>query len=52
MFEKNCLFLADFENKYQQFTVLDRGGFGSVFEGVRKSDNLPVSLTNTCLHID
>lgn len=44
------VFSADFERKYCQLAMIGSGGFGSVYEGFRKSDGLPVSLTNTCSH--
>ncbi|XP_041804835.1 serine/threonine-protein kinase pim-1-like [Chelmon rostratus] len=35
---------ADFEDKYRQLGPLGAGGFGSVFTGLRKSDNLLVAI--------
>ncbi|KAF3691348.1 Serine/threonine-protein kinase pim-1 [Channa argus] len=34
----------DFVAKYTQNKLLGRGGFGSVYEGYRKDDNLPVAI--------
>ncbi|XP_041832052.1 serine/threonine-protein kinase pim-1-like [Melanotaenia boesemani] len=41
-----CLiaFLDEFEAKYQQENPLGEGGYGSVFAGYRKADNLPVAI--------
>ncbi|XP_070839500.1 serine/threonine-protein kinase pim-2-like [Chaetodon trifascialis] len=35
---------AEFENKYHQLDLLARGGFGSVYDGFRKSDLLQVAI--------
>lgn len=42
-----CLCAAEFQDKYVQLGKLGEGGFGSVYEGLRKTDMLPVSLTLT-----
>uniref|UniRef100_A0A3Q0S033 non-specific serine/threonine protein kinase n=1 Tax=Amphilophus citrinellus TaxID=61819 RepID=A0A3Q0S033_AMPCI len=39
------------EEKYTVLDMLGRGGFGSVFAGRRKSDNLPVSITHIFLYL-
>ena len=41
---------ADLEAKYKQLDLLGAGGFGSVFAGYRKADNLPVSIIHTHTH--
>ncbi|XP_040004695.1 serine/threonine-protein kinase pim-2-like [Xiphias gladius] len=35
---------TDFEAKYLEFDILGEGGFGSVYAGNRKKDNLPVAI--------
>ncbi|XP_045897103.1 serine/threonine-protein kinase pim-2-like isoform X6 [Micropterus dolomieu] len=39
-----CGLLAAFEGKYEEGELLVEGGFGSVFAGNRKDDNLPVAI--------
>lgn len=36
------VFLADFEDKYYELCRLGAGGYGYVYDGLRKSDNFPV----------
>ena len=36
--------------KYDEGELLGEGGFGSVFAGHRKADNLPVGFTHTHTH--
>ncbi|XP_056151412.1 serine/threonine-protein kinase pim-2-like [Lampris incognitus] len=38
---------ADFEDKYEEMEQLGEGGFGAVYAGRRKEDNLQVRLTNS-----
>uniref|UniRef100_A0A3Q0S302 non-specific serine/threonine protein kinase n=1 Tax=Amphilophus citrinellus TaxID=61819 RepID=A0A3Q0S302_AMPCI len=40
-----------FKKKYVEDGKLGRGGFGSVYAGRRKIDNLPVSITHIFLHL-
>lgn len=42
--------VADFEAKYLEFDILGEGGFGSVYAGNRKKDNLPVSNAYSFTH--
>ncbi len=42
-----CVFAAGYKDKYCELFLLGNGGYGSVYAGFRKSDSLPVSLTNT-----
>ncbi|XP_070774975.1 serine/threonine-protein kinase pim-1-like [Enoplosus armatus] len=35
---------ADFNNKYHQLAPIGKGGFGSVYSGLRSSDLLPVAI--------
>uniref|UniRef100_A0A3B4W9P0 non-specific serine/threonine protein kinase n=1 Tax=Seriola lalandi dorsalis TaxID=1841481 RepID=A0A3B4W9P0_SERLL len=44
-FSHLCLCVDDFEDRYLQLDKLGEGGFGSVYAGKRKTDNLPVSIT-------
>ncbi|XP_031697366.1 serine/threonine-protein kinase pim-1-like, partial [Anarrhichthys ocellatus] len=49
---------AEFEAKYKQQDQLGEGGYGTVFGGYRKADNLPVAIKHIakekigCKHVD
>lgn len=45
------LLLAHLKAKYRQEGLLNKGGFGTVYFGHRKSDNLPVRLTHATLYL-
>ncbi|KAK5868903.1 hypothetical protein PBY51_009878 [Eleginops maclovinus] len=42
--------IADFYAKYQEEDILGEGGFGSVYAGYRKEDNLPVAIKHIPQH--
>ncbi|KAI4829314.1 hypothetical protein KUCAC02_023360 [Chaenocephalus aceratus] len=42
--------IADFHAKYQEEDLLGTGGYGSVYAGYRKEDNLPVAIKHISQH--
>lgn len=48
---RSLLFLDDLKAKYCEEGVLNQGGFGTVYYGYRKSDNLPVRVAHSTLYL-